>query len=53
MSNPDEVDFQRIGNIIKGMGWSIKKMEVTDTKLHIEIEKERIEPGEDICCIPT
>ena len=40
----DRLEIDRVGNLITGFGWSIKKQEFTDEKIIITIEKSRA-PG--------
>ena len=43
----DRLEIDRLGNLITGFGWSIKKQEFTEDKIMIQIEKKRA-PGVEV-----
>ncbi len=53
MARSDEVDFDRIGGLLEGFGWKIKRTEIKLQTLEMEIEKDRAEPETDICVQPS
>jgi len=43
----DRLEIDRLGNLITGFGWSIRKQEFTEDKIIIQIEKKRA-PGVEV-----
>jgi len=43
----DRLEIDRLGNLITGFGWIIKKQEFTDEEIIIEIKKKRA-PGVEV-----
>ncbi len=48
MARSDELDFERMRNIAEGFGWAVKKTEIKDQTLEMNMEKMRAEPETDI-----
>lgn len=44
MAQIDDIDIQRLSNLIKGFGWEITQTKIETHKLNIQIEKDREEP---------
>lgn len=53
MAQTDELDFERIITIAKGFGWEVKKQEIKEVNLELNLEKRRVEPESDITLQPT
>jgi len=43
----DRLDIERLGNLVTGFGWKIKKQEFTDDKIIVVLEKSRA-PGVEV-----
>ena len=43
----DQMEIDRVGNLIRGFGWKISKQEFTDDKIIMVIEKSR-GPGVEV-----
>jgi len=43
----DRLEIDRVGNLIRGFGWSIAKQEFTEDKIIVQIEKSRA-PGVEV-----
>lgn len=43
----DNIELERLGNLIQGFGWNIVKQEFTDDKILVSLEKNRA-PGVEV-----
>ena len=49
----DDLDFERVKNLVEGFGWKVTSQSVKDVNLEITFEKKREEPESDITVMPT
>lgn len=53
MAMIDELEMERVRNLVGAFGWRVKRHEIHETTIEMVLEKKREEPEQEITVQPT